>query len=117
MDLGLKGRIALVTGAARDVGKEIAMTLAAEGAAVAINYRKSGDEAAALVAEITAKGGIAKAYAADVADFTAVQSMVGSIVKDFGGLNIVVGNAGVALRQRFADTKPEDWRRQIDTCL
>jgi 3-oxoacyl-[acyl-carrier protein] reductase len=117
MDLGLKGKVALVTGAARDVGREIALTFAAEGAAVAVNYRNSAEDAAAVVGEITAKGGKAKAYAADVADFGAVRDMVGAIVKDFGGLNIVVNNAGLALRQRFTETKPEDWRRQIDTCL
>jgi 3-oxoacyl-[acyl-carrier protein] reductase len=117
MNLDLKGRVALVTGAARDVGREIALTLAAEGAAVAVNYRRSGEEAAALVSEIAAKGGAAKAYAADVADLTAVQNMVASVVKDFGGLNIVINNAGLAIRQRFTDTRPDDWKRQIDTCL
>jgi NAD(P)-dependent dehydrogenase (short-subunit alcohol dehydrogenase family) len=117
MDLGLQGKVALVTGAARDVGKEIALALAAEGATVAINYRKSRDQADALVKEIAAKGGKAKAYNADVADFPAVNAMVDAIVKDFGGLNIVVNNAGLALRQRFLETKPDDWKRQIDTCL
>jgi NAD(P)-dependent dehydrogenase (short-subunit alcohol dehydrogenase family) len=117
MDLGLNGKIALVTGAARDVGKEIAITLAAEGAAVAVNYRDSGEEAEVVVKEITAKGGKAKAYAADVADFAAVSAMVADIVKDFGGLNILINNAGLVKRQRFIDTKPDDWRRQIDTCL
>lgn len=117
MDLALSGRIALVTGAARDVGREIAMTLAAEGASVAVNYRSSAAEAEALVAAIAAKGGTAKAYQADVADFAAVQAMVAAVVKDFGGLNIVINNAGLALRQRFVDTTPENWRRQIDTCL
>jgi NAD(P)-dependent dehydrogenase (short-subunit alcohol dehydrogenase family) len=117
MDLGLQGRIALVTGAARDVGREIALTLAAEGAAVAVNYRSSAKEADALVADIAAKGGKAKAYQADVADFAAVQAMVAAVVKDFGGLNIVINNAGLALRQRFVETTPESWRRQIDTCL
>ncbi len=117
MDLCLKGRVALVTGAARDVGREIAMTLAAEGAIVAVNYRNSGKEAEALTAEIAAKGGKAKAYRADVADFAAVKTMVDAVVKDFGGLNILVNNAGLALRQRFVETKPEDWHSQIDTCL
>jgi 3-oxoacyl-[acyl-carrier protein] reductase len=117
MDLRLKGRVALVTGAARDVGKEIAVTLAAEGAAVALNYRSSRDEAEAVVKEIVAKGGKAMAYKADVADFAAVTAMVDAVVKDFGGLNILINNAGVALRQRFVETKPEDWRRQIDACL
>lgn len=117
MDLSLNGRVALVTGAARDVGREIALTLASEGAAVAVNYRSSGKEAEGLVAEILAKGGRAKAYPADVADFAAVQTMVGAVVSDFGGLNILINNAGLALRRRFVETTPEDWRRQIDTCL
>jgi 3-oxoacyl-[acyl-carrier protein] reductase len=117
MDLGLGGRVALVTGAARDVGREIALTLAAEGAAVAVNYRSSAAEAEALVGEIVAKGGKAKAYRADVADFAAVQAMVAAVVNDFGGLNILVNNAGLALRRRFVETMPEDWHRQIDTCL
>jgi NAD(P)-dependent dehydrogenase (short-subunit alcohol dehydrogenase family) len=117
MDLGLNGRVALVTGAARDVGREIALTLAAEGAAVAVNYRSSGADADAVVADICAKGGKAKAYRADVADFAAVQAMVAAVVKDFGGLNILINNAGLALRRRFVETTPEDWRRQIDTCL
>jgi len=117
MDLGLNGRVALVTGAARDVGREIALTLAAEGAAIAVNYRSSAKEAEALVDEIATKGGKAKTYQADVADFAAVQAMVGAIVKDFGGLNILINNAGLALRKRFVETTPEDWRRQIDTCL
>jgi NAD(P)-dependent dehydrogenase (short-subunit alcohol dehydrogenase family) len=64
MDLGLNGRVALVTGAARDVGREIALTLAAEGAVVAVNYRSSAADAHAVVAEIAAKGGKAKAYQA-----------------------------------------------------
>jgi NAD(P)-dependent dehydrogenase (short-subunit alcohol dehydrogenase family) len=117
MDLGLKGKIALVTGAASDVGREIALSLAAEGASVAVNYRSSGDDADAIVAEITAKGGKANAYQADVSDFAAVTAMVDAIVEDFGGLNILINNAGIAKRQRFVETTPDDWRRQIDACL
>jgi 3-oxoacyl-[acyl-carrier protein] reductase len=117
MDLGLQGKVALVTGAARDVGREIALMLAAEGAAVAVNYRSSREQAEAVVRDIAASGGNAKAYAADVTDFPAVSAMVGAIVNDFGGLDIVINNAGVALRQRFVESKPEDWRRQIDTGL
>ena len=117
MDLGLKGKIALVTGAARGVGREIVLTLAAEGANVAVNYRNSGKDADALVSEIAAKGVNAKAYKADVADFTAVKAMVDAIVKDYGGLNILINNAGLALRRRFVETTPEDWHRQIDACL
>src|SRR5271169_1616653 len=117
MDMGLGGKIALVTGAASDVGREIALTLAAEGASVALNYRNSGQEAASIVNEIAGKGGKAKAYQADVADFAAVKGMVDAIVRDFGGLNVLVNNAGLAKRQRFVETTPEDWHKQIDACL
>ena len=117
MDVGLNGKVALVTGAGRGVGREIAASLAREGARVAINYRSSASDAEALAAEITAAGGRAKAYQADVADFAAVTAMIVAVVKDFGRLDILINNAGLALRQRFVDTRPEDWRRQIDACL
>ena len=117
MDLGLRGKVAVVTGGASGVGREIALSLAAEGAHVAVNYRSSAKDAEALVGEIVAKGGNAKAYRADVADLAAVKGMVDEIVKDFGGLNILINNAGLAIRQRFLETKPEDWHRQIDACL
>lgn len=117
MDLALNGKIALVTGAARDVGREIALTLAMEGAAVAVNYLSSEKEAQAVVTEINAMGGKAKAYKADVSDYTAVKQMVDAVAHDFGGLNILVNNAGLAKRQRFVETTPEDWKKQIDICL
>jgi len=117
MELGLNGKIALVTGAASGVGREIALNLSAEGAIVAVNFRSSSDDVEALVGEIVAKGGKAKAYRADVADFAAVKAMVETIVKDLGGINILINNAGLALRKRFVETTSEDWRRQIDACL
>ena len=117
MDLRLKGKIALVTGATSGVGREIALSLAGEGARVAVNYRSSPEEGEALARDIAAKGGAAKAYQADVADLAGVKAMVDEIVNDFGGLNILINNAGLAIRQRFMETKPEDWHRQIDACL
>ena len=116
MDLHLAGKAALVTGAANGVGREIALALAAEGAAVAVNYRISAEAAQSVVAEIAAKGGRAIACGADVADFDAVTAMVARVATDLGRLDILVNNAGVAQRQRFAETAPQDWRRQIDVC-
>lgn len=117
MELGLKGKVALVTGGARDVGREIALSLAAEGATVAVNYRSSPDEAAAVVAQIKAAGGKAGAYRADVADYESVTAMVAAVVKDFGRIDILVNNAGLVFRGRFQDTKPEEWQQQIGVGL
>jgi 3-oxoacyl-[acyl-carrier protein] reductase len=109
-DLGLKGKIALVTGAASRVGREIA----AEGAAVEIiaapppKPRPSSKQS---------RPKMAATYQADVANFPAVKTMTDTIVRDFGGLNILINNAGLARRQRFIDTTPEDWRAQIDASL
>jgi len=117
MKLGLEGRVALVTGGARDVGREIALGLAAEGAAVVVNYHGSKTGAEAVVAEIQASGGKALALGCDISDFAAVQQMVATTVAEFGGLNILVNNAGLVFRKRFVDSTPEEWRRQIDVCL
>jgi len=117
MEMQLKDRVALVTGGTRDVGRQIALSLAAEGAAVAVHYNRSADDAERVVSEIRGHGGKAKPYGADVADRAAVQNMVQAIVADFGGLNILVNNAGLAIRKPFKDTTPEDWRSQIDVNL
>lgn len=117
MEMQLKDRVALVTGATRDVGREIALSLAAEGATVAVHYHGAADAAEAVVAEIKKNGGKAKSYQADVADNAAVQETINAIVADLGGLNILVSNAGLAIRKPFKDTTPEEWRRQIDVNL
>lgn len=117
MSFSLKGKVALVTGAARDVGGEISRTLAELGATVAVNFNSSAERAMALVQEIENHGGRAKAYQADVADYDAVKAMVAAVVADFGGIDILVNNAGVAERERFLDTKPADWKRHIDVGL
>jgi NAD(P)-dependent dehydrogenase (short-subunit alcohol dehydrogenase family) len=117
MKFDLDGRVALVTGGASEVGREIALALAAEGAAVAVNYKSAESDALAAVNAITASGGKAIAYRADVASYDAVKEMVGRIAGDFGRLDILVNNAGLAIRQRFVETSPEDWRKQIDACL
>jgi NAD(P)-dependent dehydrogenase (short-subunit alcohol dehydrogenase family) len=117
MNCGLEGRVALVTGGGRDVGRAIALALAAEGARVAVNYRHSRDSAEAVVAEIVARGGDARAYMADVSDRAAVCDMVARILADLGRLDILVNNAGYVQRQRFAETTSKDWHKQIDVGL
>ncbi len=117
MEMQLKERVALVTGATRDVGRQIALSLAAEGATVAIHYNRAAEDAEAVVSAIKGQGGKAKAYQADIANNAAVHGMVQSIVADFGGLNVLVSNAGLAIRKPFKDTTPEEWRSQIDVNL
>ena len=117
MDLGLKGRVGLVTGAGRGIGREIALALAREGAHVAVNYFKSrggGDE---VVAECRKAGVKAHAYGADVTDYKATKELVDRVIADFGGLDILVNNAGYSKSQLFAQSGPEDWKPQIDVCL
>ncbi|WP_104017587.1 SDR family NAD(P)-dependent oxidoreductase [Roseovarius nitratireducens] len=117
MEFGLTGRVALVTGGGRDTGGDIARTLTAEGAIVAVNYRKSADEAAAVVADIEAAGGTAKAYQADIADYDQVKAMVAAIVADHGKVDILINNAGYVKYGKFVDSTPADWKAQMDVCL
>ncbi len=117
MNLGIDGKVALVTGAARDVGREIALALAADGASVAVNYNSSADQANAVVAEIEAAGSTAKAYKCDVADADAVQAMAAEIEADLGPIQILVNNAGLVEPRPFVETGPEEWQRQIDVGL
>jgi NAD(P)-dependent dehydrogenase (short-subunit alcohol dehydrogenase family) len=117
MDMQLAGKVALVTGGARDVGREIALSLAAEGAAVAVNYHGSREGAEAVAAQIRERGGRALAIQCDIADRAAVDRMMAQTVEAFGKLNILVNNAGLVFRKRFIDSTPEEWRKQIDVCL
>lgn len=113
----LHGKVALVTGAARGVGRQIACALAASGATVAVNYLASRPQAEALVAEIVANGGTASAYRADVADYDAVRAMVDDIVAQFGRIDVLVNNAGFVQPRLFVDSGPNEWQRQIDVGL
>lgn len=117
MDLGLKGKVALVTGGGRDVGREIAMTLAAAGATVGVNYNSSTTEAQAVVTDIQKAGGQAKAYRANVGNYAEVKAMVDALVQDFGRIDILVNNAGVVISERFVNSTPEQWAKQIDVDL
>ncbi len=114
--MGLEGRVALVTGGGRGIGRGIAIGLAADGAAVAVNYRKDEDAARATVADIEGKGGRARAYQASVASLEEVQVMVGQVMADFGHVDILVNNAGISNRGgTVATTTLEDLERVMDT--
>ncbi len=112
----LDGRVALVSGGGRGIGRGISEALAAEGAAVAVNYRRDRDAADATVAAIEAAGGTARAYGASVDDAGADAVMVEQVVSDLGPVDLLVANAGVASRgQAVADTDPSEVARLIGT--
>jgi 2-hydroxycyclohexanecarboxyl-CoA dehydrogenase len=117
MKLGLEGKVALVTGGGRDVGGDIAKLLAAEGAKVAVNYRRSEAEAASVVDAIRAAGGEAKAWKADVSNYAEVKSMVDEIAAEWGRIDVLVNNAGYVKYGKFVDSTQDDWKAQIDVCL
>ncbi|MGD9932564.1 MAG: SDR family NAD(P)-dependent oxidoreductase [Dehalococcoidia bacterium] len=114
--MSLAGRVAIVTGGGRGIGRAIAEALAAEGAIVAVNYRRDRDAAEDTVAAITKAGGFAKAYGASVEDWDADKAMVEAVVADFGHVGILVNNAGIASRgQSVADTDPAEMERVVRT--
>jgi 3-oxoacyl-[acyl-carrier protein] reductase len=104
MSKTLEGKVALITGGSRGIGAAIAQRLSADGAKVVITYTKGADAAAAVVATIKRMGGEAMAIAADAADADAVQSAVEKTVAAFGGLDVLVNNAGTAIPKPFEET-------------
>ena len=113
----LEGKVALVTGGARNIGRAISRSLAAGGAKVMINARTSRDDAEITLALIKKAGGDAAIHYADVTDPDAVAAMVDATVKRFGRLDILVNNAAVRMEARFADIKLSDWQHVIRTVL
>lgn len=106
-------QVALVTGAARGIGRAIAQELSREGYAVCVNYLRHRGEAEALVSALRAEGGEAIAVQADVADRAAVEAMVGQTEAELGEVTLLVNNAGIAGQALFQDISDELWERYL----
>ncbi|MDF1506620.1 3-oxoacyl-[acyl-carrier-protein] reductase [Robertmurraya sp. DFI.2.37] len=112
-----EGKNAIVTGASRGIGREIALELARQGANVAVNYAGSEKMANDVVAEIKSLGRKAIAVQADVADGDSVSTMMKQVVEQFGTIDILVNNAGITRDNLLMRMKEEDWDAVIDTNL
>ena len=113
----LKGKTALITGAAQGIGKGIALEYAKKGATVAFTVRKHDERSESLVNEIAAMGGTAKAYAADAACFTSASEVIAEVMKDFGRIDILVNNAGITKDGLLMRMTEEQWDAVINTNL
>ena len=109
-DNELQGRVAVITGAGRSIGREMALELARAGCAVVINVRKNRDEAEAVVKEIEGRGGKALVAVADVVDASAVQAMAGAALKAFGRIDYLVNNAALRQEKSIEHMTFKDWR-------
>src|SRR5882762_321776 len=106
----LNGKVAIVTGAGRNIGRAIALTLADGGASVVVNARGNRAEAEAVVREIESAGGRAIAHIGDVADAAAVQAMAEVAASQFGRIDILVNNAALRREKPFAEMDYREWR-------
>jgi pteridine reductase len=113
----LSGRVALVTGAGKRLGRAVALRLAQEGADVAIHYGNSKEEAAAVADEIAQLGRRSAIFAADLRDVTAIQKMIPAVAAHFGSLDILINSAANFLETKFGTTKEETWDASLDTNL
>jgi NAD(P)-dependent dehydrogenase (short-subunit alcohol dehydrogenase family) len=113
----LQGQVALITGAAKRIGRSIALRLAHEGADVAVNYGSSKAEAEQVAADIRGMGRSAIAVQADVSKRADVERLIGAVVKEFGRLDILVNNAGMFFEAKFQELTDEQWDRIMNANL
>ena len=113
----LKGKVAVVTGASRGIGKAAALALASQGAKVVVNYARSSDAAEATVKQITEAGGEAIAIQADVSQSEQVDNLIKTTLDKFGRIDVLVNNAGIAKDTLLLRMKPEQWQAVIDLNL
>lgn len=105
----VEGRAALVTGGSRGIGRAVCLGLAADGLAVAVNYRAGKQQAQEVVAEIESGGGRAVSVAGDVSDYDQAQAIVQEAIEQLGGLHVLVNNAGIAKNALIFNMEPSDW--------
>jgi 3-oxoacyl-[acyl-carrier protein] reductase len=110
----LKGKIALITGASRGIGAQIAKDFAKQGAKVVVNYHHNFEKADAVVAEIAQHGGLAIAVKADVSQQSGIDYLVKQACAAFGGVDILVNNAGWATLERLQDITLDDTKKQFE---
>ena len=110
----LTGKIALVTGASRGIGRQTAITLASYGANVIVNYNGSKEKAEEVVSIIKENGGNAASYGCNVADYEAVETMMKDIVKEYGAIHILVNNAGITKDGLLMKMSEEDYDAVVD---
>lgn len=113
----LENKTALITGASRGIGKGIAMEFARQGAHVAFTYNASAEAARALEAELEGFGVRAKGYQSNAADFDAAQQLVKDVIEDFGGLDILINNAGITKDNLLMRISEEDFDKVIEVNL
>jgi 3-oxoacyl-[acyl-carrier protein] reductase len=117
MQIDLTGRVALVTGASRGIGRAIAAGLARAGATVCVNYRQQHERAKEALQAIEAAGGHAFAHQADVSDRAQTEALVGAVVERAGSLDILVNNAGISREGLFVETSDDEWASVLQTNL
>ena len=115
--MDLTGKIALVTGASRGIGRQIAVTLAGYGATVVVNYNGSQEKAEEVVKEIEANGGNAEAVQCNVAELDKAKELIDGVVKTYGGLDILVNNAGITRDNLIMKMSEEDFDSVVSTNL
>ncbi len=112
-----EGRVVLVTGASRGIGREIAVGFGREGAKVVVNYTSSETKANEVVKEIEKHGVIAIAIRCDISDERQARDMTATAVQKFGRLDILVKNAGIGFGSQFTEIKTEEWKRTFDVSI
>lgn len=117
LDLNLNGKVVLITGGTRGIGKGIALEFAKAGAILTLNYRSNHKEAEATLEEIKALGCYVKIFNWDVGSYKDSEENINKIIKEFGKIDVLINNAGISKVSLFMDSSEEDWDNIMNTNL